>query len=275
MGRDGDLTKPRRRTGPAGWRGAVLALGMTMTGALVGACGGGEDERPADGPFGPDALDGLAPSSAPEAPADERTFTPPTLADAGPRVVVLGDSLSAGLHLPANEAWPAVAADLLAAEGLGIELVNAGVSGDTTAGGLARLDWLLRQDPDLMVVELGGNDGLRGVELTAIEANLREIVERLVAAEVEVLLLGMKMPPNYGAAYTTGFEQVFARVAEDAGVAFVPFFLEGVAADPELNLPDGLHPNTAGHRILAANVLPALRPLVQALTPEPAATTPD
>ena len=188
------------------------------------------------------------------------------LAPSGPRVLFLGDSLSAGLHLPASEAFPAILAELLAAEELPIELVNAGVSGDTTAGGLARLDWLLAQEPALLVVELGANDGLRGVSLKSIEANLRAIVSRVQDRGIPLLLLGMKLPPNYGPAYTSGFAELFARVAEDTGVAFVPFFLEPVAADPELNLPDGLHPTSEGHRLIAEELLPVLRELVAELS---------
>jgi len=252
------------RTGGRHGRATWAGLGLV----LAAACGGGGDAAPPEGALTPGSLDGLAPADA-SSPyrSSEGTKTPPSLAPDAPKVVVLGDSLAAGLHLPADEAWPAVAAGLLAAEGLPINLVNAGVSGDTTAGGLARLDWLLRQDPDLMVVELGANDGLRGVALDSVEANLRAILERLKAEQVDVLLLGMMLPTNYGEDYATGFEQLYARLAEDTGVAFVPFFLDGVALDPELNLPDGLHPNTTGHRIVATNLLPALRPLVRALTP--------
>ncbi|MDF1799219.1 MAG: arylesterase [Planctomycetota bacterium] len=280
MGRASFLTKvvrwmPRgvargRSVAGRGGRAAGAVLGL----ALVAACGGGEAAAPPEGALTPASLDGLAPAESggpagATSPYRTGERTPPSLAPDAPKVVVLGDSLSAGLHLPADEAWPAVAAGLLAAEGLPIELVNAGVSGDTTAGGLARRDWLRRLAPDLMGLELGANDGLRGVALDSVEANLRAILERLEAEQVEVLLLGMKLPSNYGEQYASGFEQLFARLAEDTGVAFVPFFLDGVALDPELNLADGLHPNTAGHRILAANLLPALRPLVRALAPEP------
>jgi len=181
----------------------------------------------------------------------------------GPRVLFLGDSLSAGLHLPANEAFPAVLAQLLAAEGHPIELVNAGVSGDTTAGGLARLDWLLRQDPDLFVLELGANDGLRGVSLESIESNLRAIVRRVQDRWIPLLLLGLRLPPNYGQTYTTGFADLFARIAADTEVTYVPFFLESVAAHPAFNLPDGLHPNTEGHQRIGEDLLPVLRELVE------------
>jgi len=252
MGPGEKVTKPGRRA----W---LACLGL----AVLAACGGGE-EGPPEGALTANALDALAPGDGADdaGPAATTIATP----EGAPKVVVLGDSLSAGLHLPADEAWPAVAARLLADEGLPIELVNAGVSGDTTAGGLARLDWLMGQEPDLMVVELGANDGLRGVDLAAVESNLRAIVTRLEEADVAVLLLGMKLPPNYGAAYATGFEELFARIAEDTGVAFVPFFLGEVAIDPALLLPDGLHPNTAGQRALARNLLPDLRPLVRELT---------
>ncbi|MFT4709327.1 MAG: acyl-CoA thioesterase-1 [Bacteroidia bacterium] len=243
---------------------ALLGLGLT----LVAGCGGSSDESSESSELGisPAGLDSLAVDASGQ--PEPATMALPLAADA-PKVVVLGDSLAAGLHLPSNEAWPAVLANLLAEEGLGIDLVNAGVSGDTTAGGLARMDWLLRQNPDLMIVELGGNDGLRGVSLKSIEANVRAILKKLDDKDVDALLLGMKLPTNYGQEYTAGFEQLFVRIAEDTGVPFVAFFLEGVAMDPDLNLPDGLHPNTAGHRALAQNLLPVLRPLVRGLATEP------
>ena len=172
-------------------------------------------------------------------------------AERGPLVVFLGDSISAGLHLEADRAFPALLQERLSGRGVPFRLVNAGVSGDTTAGGLRRLDWLLRQEPDWVVVELGGNDGLRGIELASIEANLRAILAKVEAAGAKAALLGMKLPPNYGPDYITGFEEIFARVATDADVPFVPFFLEGVGGDPELNLPDGIHPTEEGHRRVA------------------------
>lgn len=182
-----------------------------------------------------------------------------------PVVVFLGDSLTAGLSLEVAEAFPAVAGELLAAEGLPIEVRNAGVSGDTSAGGLERLDWQLRQDPDLLFLCLGANDGLRGQPVAGIEANLREIIERSRAAGVDVVLAGIRMPPNYGPEYTEQFEAIYPRLAAAYDLPFVPFLLEGVAADATLNLPDGIHPNPEGHRIIGRTVADALAPRIRAL----------
>lgn len=176
-----------------------------------------------------------------------------------PLVVFLGDSISAGLHLPADQAFPAVLQRELTAQGNPFRLVNAGVSGDTTAGGLARVDWILKQRPDVVVVELGGNDGLRGQDLANVEANLRAIVTRVGAAGARVLLLGVRIPPSYGATYADGFAAIYPRVASEMGVPLVPYFMEGVGGVPEMVLEDGLHPTARGHEKLAANVAAALR----------------
>ena len=143
-----------------------------------------------------------------------------------------------------------------------MKVVNAGVSGDTTAGGLARLDWLLRQEPDVLFVGLGGNDGLRGVPLESSEANLRQILERAQTADARILLAGMLIPPNYGEDYTRQFADLYPRLAADFDVPLIPFLLEGVAAREELNLADGIHPNAEGQRIVAETVLGYLEPLV-------------
>jgi acyl-CoA thioesterase-1 len=179
-----------------------------------------------------------------------------------PTVVFLGDSITAGLGLDADEAFPAVLQAALAEEGLPFRLVNAGVSGDTSAGGLRRLDWVLKSEPRVLVVELGGNDGLRGQAVDGIEANLRAIVERAEEKGVRVLLLGMRIPPSYGADYAASFAALYEHLALEETLAFVPFFMEGVGGDPRLNQPDGLHPTAAGHRRLAENILPALRSLL-------------
>ena len=179
-------------------------------------------------------------------------------ASEAPLVIFLGDSLSAGYGLPAREAFPAVVERKLAERGTPIRIVNAGVSGDTTSGGLSRLPWLLQQKPDVVVVELGGNDGLRGQPPEAIERSLRAIVEKAKAAGARVILLGMSMPPSYGTAYARSFREIYPRVARDLEVRLVEGFLEGVGGVSALNLPDGIHPTAAGHERLADNVLPAL-----------------
>jgi acyl-CoA thioesterase I len=187
----------------------------------------------------------------------------PAPARAAERVVVaLGDSLTAGLGVAAEEAWPALIDARLRREGYPYRVVNAGVSGDTTAGGLRRVDWVLRSRPDVAVVALGANDGLRGLPTDAMEANLLGIVERLRTAGVRVLVAGMQVPPNYGAAYARAFQDVFQDVARRTGAALMPFLLDGVAADPRLNLPDGIHPNAAGHWAIAEHVWPHLLALL-------------
>ena len=212
---------------------------------------------------------------APEAPAPQSPFaqTPveqsadgapveqPTVA---PLVVFLGDSLTAGLGVGEEEAFPEQVRRRLAAEGVRIRVVNAGVSGDTTAGGLARLDWVLRQQPQILVVGLGANDGLRGLALGETEANLRAIVAGARRAGARVLLLGMLLPPNYGPEYTAGFRDIFPRLAAELEVPLVPFLLTGIAGIPELNQADGIHPTAAGHRLMAENVLPGLRQMLAA-----------
>ena len=180
-----------------------------------------------------------------------------------PRVLFLGTSLTAGLGLEEGQAFPARLARLLEQRGLAIDAVNAGVSGDTSAGGLERLDWLLRRPPDVVVVELGANDGLRGLPVEMTADNLRRVIARSVDAGARVIVAGMRMPPNYGATYERDFAALFPRIASETGSLLVPFLLEGVAADPDLNLPDGIHPNAAGHQRIAETVLPFL---VNALT---------
>ena len=177
-------------------------------------------------------------------------------------IVALGDSLTAGLGVAADEAYPARLEARLAREGYGYRVVNAGVSGDTTAGGLRRVDWVLRPKPEIVIVALGANDGLRAQSPQAMRENLATIVRRLQAAGARVLLAGMRLPPNYGAEYTKEFQAVFPEVARSTGVAFMPFLLDGVAADPRLNQPDGIHPTAAGQQVIADRLWPYLRPLL-------------
>lgn len=180
------------------------------------------------------------------------------------RIVFLGDSLTAGHGLGEDEAFPALVGQRLEREGLAVRVVNAGVSGDTTAGGLRRLDWLLHQRPDVVVVGLGGNDGLRGLAPEDTEKNLRLIVERAQDSGARVLLLGMLLPPNYGPRYTSDFAAIYPDVAEDLDVPLVPFLLEGVGGRPELNQGDGIHPNAEGQRKVAETLYPFVEPLVRA-----------
>ena len=180
-----------------------------------------------------------------------------------PVIVALGDSLTAGLGVAAEEAYPALLQARLERAGLHYRVVNAGVSGDTTAGALRRVDWVLRARPAVVVVALGANDGLRGLPVTAMRDNLTAIVTRLQAGGARVLLAGMRLPPNYGAAYTREFAEAFTRVARRTSVPLLPFLLEGVAGLPALNQPDGIHPNTAGQQVVADNVWRALLPLLE------------
>jgi acyl-CoA thioesterase-1 len=234
-------------------RALLLLLCGLLAAPLVGACSDGGASAPA-----PAALPGEAPAAdagalaaaAPEVPAD------------APLVVFLGDSIAAGLHLSASEAFPAVLQRELVELDLPFRLVNAGVSGDTSAGGLRRVDWILRQAPDVVVVELGGNDGLRGQSPEGVEANLREIVARCRAAGAEVLLLGVRLPPSLGPDYVAAFDALYPRLAGELDLAFVPHFLDGVGGVPELNLEDGLHPTAEGHRRIAERVAPALASLL-------------
>lgn len=191
------------------------------------------------------------------APSESRSNAPD-----GPRVVFLGDSLTAGYGLPADRAWPQIVGEILAGEGVPIRVVNAGVSGDTSAGGVRRIDWLLKQDPAIVIVGLGANDGLRGLSPDQTHDNLTQIVRRTQGVGARVLLLGMKMPPSLGPDYAARFGAVFPDVAQSTGVALVPFLLEGVGGDPALNLPDGIHPNADGQERVARNVLPYLRKLL-------------
>lgn len=216
--------------------------------ALMGvACADGEGSSSS----GSEASNGLGDSWSGEASAGRFELEIP--ADA-PKVIFLGDSISAGLHLDEDLAYPAVLQRRLFEAGQAFQLVNAGVSGDTTAGGLSRIDWLLRQDPEVVVVELGGNDGLRGMDLEVIESNLRQILLRIQDAGSKPLLFAMHIPSSYGGDYARKFNELYEDLADELDVAFLPEFLEGVGGVRRLNLPDGIHPNAEGHERLADNI---------------------
>ncbi len=173
-----------------------------------------------------------------------------------PVIVAFGDSLSAGYGLAEADSFPAQLERYLAARGVRAKVTNAGVSGDTTAGGLARLEWTLAAAPDLVVVELGANDMLRGIEPAVTRANLDAILSRLGARGVPVLLAGMKASPNLGRRYVHQFDAIYPELAAAHGVTLYPFFLDGVAADPALNQTDGLHPNARGVARIVAGIAP-------------------
>lgn len=179
------------------------------------------------------------------------------------RLLILGDSLTAGYGLPKNQAFPARLDAALRAQGVDVEVIDAGVSGDTSAGGLARLDWALGNPPPrYAIVELGANDGLRGLPPAGMEQNLDAILKRLKARGVRVLLAGMRAPPNLGRDYVEEYEAVFPRLARRHDVLLYPFFLEGIATDPALNQGDGLHPNAAGVDEIVRRILPSVRQLL-------------
>ena len=185
-----------------------------------------------------------------------------SLAQGKPRIVFLGDSLSAGYGLAKEQSVPALVQKRLDAEGYNYEVVNQGVSGDTSAGGVSRLDWSLNGDVRVLVVELGGNDGLRGLPVEATKKNIAQIITTAKQRGVLVLLTGMEAPPSYGPLYTAQFRQLFQDLAREHDVAFMPFFLDGVAGNPALNQADGIHPNVAGAAIVEQAVWKSLKPLL-------------
>jgi acyl-CoA thioesterase-1 len=180
-----------------------------------------------------------------------------------PRIVAFGDSLTAGLGVAAEQAYPAQLQRRLDEQSLRYRVVNAGVSGDTTAGGLRRVDWVLKSRPDFVILELGANDGLRGLKLEETKANLERIIRRCQEASVTVILAGMRLPPNYGREYTNGFEAIYPALAKQHRLTLIPFFLDGVAGSTSLNQADGIHPTSEGYRIIADKVFEIVKPLLK------------
>ena len=215
-------------------------------------------------------------TAAPTAPSQTHCNAAPTIEEsyraaaegraaaeaAAPVILALGDSITAGLGLMEEQSYPSRLQMRLKAAGYPHRVVNGGVSGDTSAGGLARLDWLMRQHPNIIILALGANDGLRGIKPQAMRANLAAIIERAQAGGSRVLLAGMRMPTNYGAEYTREFEAVFGELADHYKLPLLPFLLEGVALRSDLNQPDGIHPNAKGAAIVTDNVWRALEPLL-------------
>jgi acyl-CoA thioesterase-1 len=219
------------------------------------ACGG-DASPPRSAPAG-----GAASASAVTAVAAATPDAAP--ASAHPRIVFLGDSLTAGYGLDLSQSVPSLVQAHLQREGYRYDVVNAGVSGDTSAGGLSRLDWSLDGNVAVLVIELGANDGLRGLPVDALKRNLETIITRAEQRGIRVVLTGMEAPPNYGPAYTASFRKVYRDLARERAVVFVPFYLEGVAGNPSLNIADGIHPNPEGARIVERNLWRAIEPLLQ------------
>lgn len=235
--------------------GVALALSLAACGPLAGG-----EERPAPLVGDPPAP-AVGASPVAERPAGDR-----------PRIVILGDSLTAGLGLPAAEAYPARLQERIDRAGWPFEIVSAAVSGDTTAGGLRRLAWALEGDVRLLVVALGGNDALRGLPVEQMRDNIAAILDEAGRRGIRVLLAGMEAPPNFGAAYTSSFRSVFRDLAGSRELTLLPFLLEGVAGVPALNQRDGIHPNADGAERVAAHVWSVLEPLLDHLGGEPRAT---
>ncbi|HWT00732.1 MAG TPA: arylesterase [Pyrinomonadaceae bacterium] len=224
-----------------------LVLLLALAALAVAACGGSE----------PGNVSNASAQNAAATPAP-----PPSPETSLPKIVAFGDSLTQGLGLSAGEAYPAVLQKMLDADGYRYEVVNAGVSGETSAGGLRRLDWTLAGDVRFLILELGANDLLRGQPVGELKNNLAQIIERAKGRNIEVLLAGMYAPTNAGADYQREVHEAFQSLAREYKVTLIPFFLDRVAGVETLNQPDGIHPNAQGARIVAETVYKSLRPLL-------------
>lgn len=180
------------------------------------------------------------------------------------KILMFGDSITAGYGLSEEQAYPALIQEKIDSLGLNYTVVNAGLSGETTAGGARRVDWILQQDVDIFLVGLGGNDGLRGIDPSNTKKNLIAIIEKIREkdSKIDIILTGMQAPPNLGQKYTSSFRSVFREVANKKNITFMPFLLEDVAGIEELNQPDGIHPTAEGQQIIANNIWPYLKPLL-------------
>ena len=231
---------------------ATVSTVLVFCLAVLPGCRGSADEREASAAAGG--------ASATSAAATTVPARPPVAAR--PRVVALGDSLTAGLGLPETEAFPALLQQKMEQGGYAFDVVNAGVSGDTSAGGLRRLDWALEGDVRVLILALGANDGLRGLPVNQMKENLGRVIEQAKARRITVILAGMEAPPNYGPEYTSGFRNVYRELAREHDVILVPFLLDRVAGISALNQGDGIHPNRQGAAIIAETIWSALRPVL-------------
>jgi acyl-CoA thioesterase I len=207
---------------------------------------------------------GYGRESSNDAPPAGAAAAQPTAERSRPRIVALGDSLTAGLGLPESESYPSLLQERIDADGYDFEVVNAGVSGDTSAGGLRRLEWALEGDVKILILALGANDALRGLSVMEMRRNLEAIIQGAQERGVTVLLAGMEAPPNYGLEYTVQFRQVYRDLAREHDLVSVPFLLEGVAGQSTYNQSDGIHPNREGARLVAETIWRALKPMIDA-----------
>ena len=240
----------RRHSGLPGPLAVCLLLGFSACNASSIGC----DPKP-----GSDAASLPAPRASAEPPASRTD-------DQRPKIVILGDSLTAGLGLVDTESYPSLLQVKLDQDGFQYEVVNAGVSGDTSAGGLRRLDWALQEDVHVLIVALGANDGLRGLSVTEMKHNIGLIIEAARAKNIVVILAGMEAPPNYGAEYAASFRQAYRELAQQYRVLFIPFLLDKVAGQDGLNQADGIHPNPRGAAIVADTVWNVLKPLLDQIS---------
>jgi acyl-CoA thioesterase-1 len=233
----------------------ALAACLLASSCSTGGCGfifGGGAANQAGGPIG-----GATASADPTAPVGR------------PKIVAFGDSLTVGLGLLESESFPTLLQNKFDEEGYPFEMVNSGVSGDTSAGGLRRLDWALEGDVRILILALGGNDGLRGLSIAEMKQNLTLIIERAREKNIVVILAGMEAPPNYGPEYVQSFRLAFREVAGKERVLLIPFLLDQVAGQPSLNQPDGIHPNAEGARVIADTVWPVLRSVLDQMGTAP------
>lgn len=240
---------------PATWLLHVVAA--TLLGLLVGCDAPSLDSRPGHASHDePNGAESSVPQEGRGKPASAPEMSP------APRIVAFGDSLTAGLGVPPEETYPAHLQRWLAEAGYPFRVVNAGVSGDTSAGGLRRVDWVLKSNPSLVILELGGNDGLRGIDPAQTRGNLEAIIRRFHTAGVPVVLVGMKLPPNYGGRFTKQFANIYPDLAQKYDLPFMPFFLEDVALNDRLTQADGIHPTGQGYEVIVRNLARILRPVL-------------
>lgn len=241
--------------------GRILLLGLICFSLF--ACEPATEPGSSAHPAGPAARQAPSGQQAEAAPADQQDREIGEAREELPKIVAFGDSLTAGAGVAPEDSYPAQLQRRLDEAGYRYRVINAGVSGDTTTGGLRRVDWVLKSRPKIVILELGGNDGLRGLSIERMRLNLEQIIERLQNAGVTVVLAGMKLPPNYGIEYTTQFAATYDELARKYRLTYIPFFLEGVGGRASLNQADGIHPTPEGYRIIVENLLPVLEPLLK------------